>query len=170
MKISSLKSNPDNPQTFTQTDIDRIKNSISEFEKMMSLRPIVVNKNNMILGGNKRFEALKQLGYKTIPDEWVKKASDLTEEEAKRFIIADNVGFGEWDTEKLQAHWDKTELENWGLDVEWPELEKDESINEKSAEYYEQFQIIIECENEADQEIIFNECLEKGYKCKVLTL
>ena len=86
----------------------------------MSLRPIVVDNNMMILGGNMRYKALQHLGFKEIPDEWVKRAADLTEEEARRFIIADNVSGGEWDIEDLVQNWDRTELEEWGLDLDWP--------------------------------------------------
>jgi len=76
-------------------DLTKLENSIKEFPKMMELRPLVVDNNNMVLGGNKRLVCLKNLGYKEIPDTWVKRAKDLTEAEQKRFIIADNVGFGE---------------------------------------------------------------------------
>jgi len=87
---------------------------------MMSLRPIVVDADNMVLGGNMRLKALQHLKFKQIPDEWVKNAADLTEDEQRRFIIADNVSGGEWDVEDLSANWDRQELEDWGLEIEWP--------------------------------------------------
>jgi hypothetical protein len=95
---------------------------------MMSLRPMVVNADNIVLGGNMRLKALKEAGYTEIPDEWVKQASDLTEEEARRFIIADNVGFGEHDWEMLAAEWDSEELADWGLDVWQTAADVDYSI------------------------------------------
>ena len=113
MKLSEIKINPNNPQKFT--DLSKLENSIKEFPKMMELRPLVVDNNNMVLGGNKRLVCLKNLGYKEIPDTWVKSAQELTEAEQKRFIIADNVGFGEWDWEVL-SDWDEP-LKEWGLDI-----------------------------------------------------
>ena len=113
MKISEIKLNPDNPQKFD--DLSKLEQSIKEFPKMMALRPLVLDANNMVLGGNKRLICLQNLGYKEIPDQWVKYASDLTTEEQRRFIIADNVGFGEWDLEIL-SEWDEP-LEDWGLEI-----------------------------------------------------
>jgi site-specific DNA-methyltransferase (adenine-specific) len=84
---------------------------------MMSLRPMVVDGNGVVLGGNMRLKALSELGYKDIPDEWVKRADELTEDEQRRFIIADNVGFGEHDWEMLANEWDAAELEDWGVEL-----------------------------------------------------
>lgn len=117
MKLSKIKLNPDNPRTFDQTKMDKLKKSIEEFPKMMKLRPMVVDQKGIVLGGNMRLTALKQLGYKEVPDEWVRQADELTEEEKKRFIIADNVGFGEWDWKELEANWDNKLLSDWGLEL-----------------------------------------------------
>ena len=84
---------------------------------MMALRPIIIDAEGMILGGNMRFKALKELGYKDVPDEWVKRDSELTEAEKQRFIIADNIGFGEYDWDVLANEWDKDDLIEWGLDI-----------------------------------------------------
>ena len=84
---------------------------------MMELRPIIIDDNNIILGGNMRYRALQELKKKDIPDEWVKKASDLTDEEKKQFIIKDNVGFGEWDYDQLANEWEAEDLDRWGLDI-----------------------------------------------------
>ena len=83
----------------------------------MALRPIIIDGEGMILGGNMRYKALLHLGYKEVPDAWVKRADDLTEEERRRFIISDNVGFGDWDWQAVGAEWDTEELADWGLDV-----------------------------------------------------
>lgn len=113
IKITDLKINPDNPQKFD--DLSKLENSIKEFPKMMELRPMVYDPSTMyVLGGNKRLLCLQNLGFKEIPDTWVKSAESLTEDEKQRFIIADNVGFGEWDLELLQE-WDAEKLEEWGL-------------------------------------------------------
>ena len=121
MKLSEIKSNPNNPRVIKDDKFAKLVKSIQEFPKMMELRPMVVNSENIVLGGNMRLKALKQLGYKEIPDSWVKRAEDLTEEEARRFIIADNVGFGEHDWQILKLEWDVDELSDWGLDI--PEFE-----------------------------------------------
>ena len=117
MKLTEIKPNERNPRTITKDKLEKLKKSINNFDKMMALRPIVVDENNVILGGNMRYNALKALGYKEIPDEWVKRAEDLTEEEKKRFIIEDNVGFGEWDWDMLANEWEVSDLQEWGLDL-----------------------------------------------------
>lgn len=117
MKLSEIKNNPNNPRVIKDDKFAKLVNSIKEFPKMMALRPMVINADNIVLGGNMRLKALKELGYKEVPDEWVKRAEDLTEEEARRFIIADNVGFGEHDWDMLANEWDAEELSDWGLDM-----------------------------------------------------
>jgi hypothetical protein len=117
IKLSKIKSNPNNPRVIKDDKFAKLVNSIKEFPKMMELRPMVVNSDMVVLGGNMRLKALKEAGYKEVPDEWVKSAESLTEEEQRRFIIADNVGFGEHDWDMLANEWDAVELEAWGLDV-----------------------------------------------------
>ena len=117
MKLSQIKPNPDNPRIIKDSNFEKLCNSIKEFPKMMSLRPIVVDGSNMVLGGNMRLKALQHLGFKEIPDNWVKCADELTEEEQRRFIIADNVSGGEWDIQDLANNWDKEQLDEWGLEL-----------------------------------------------------
>ena len=126
MNITDIKSNPNNPRLIKDERFEKLKKSIKEFPKMMALRPMVINQDNIVLGGNMRLKAIKELGYTELPDEWVKRAEDLTDEEARRFIIADNVGFGEHDWEILANEWDAEELADWGLDI--PDI--DYSIDE----------------------------------------
>jgi DNA methylase/ParB-like nuclease domain len=144
MKLSEIIPNPENPRVLRDEKFAKLKQSIQEFPKMMSLRPIVVDQNNMILGGNMRLRALQDLGFKEIPDNWVKRADELTEEEKRRFIIADNVGFGEWDWDELSNNWDVKDLEAWGLDVpgfdaysQDEESEEPESFNEAKTSDFE---------------------------------
>lgn len=117
MKISDIKPNPSNPRIIKDEKFFSLVKSIKDFPKMMELRPIVVDDSMMVLGGNMRLKALKEAGYTEIPKEWVKKAKDLTDDQKKEFIIKDNVGFGEWDWQDLQANWDTDKLEEWGLDI-----------------------------------------------------
>ena len=117
MKLSDIKPNPDNPRVLRDDRFQKLKKSIQEFPKMLSLRPMVIDADNYVLGGNMRLRALQDLGYKEIPDNWVRRADDLSDDEKKRFIIADNVSFGEWDWETIANEWDVQELNEWGLDT-----------------------------------------------------
>ena len=101
MKIKDIKLNPDNPRIIKDRRFKKLVKSLKEFPKMLELRPIVINEDNVVLGGNMRLKALKELGYKEIPDSWVKRVDKLTEDEKRRFIVADNVEFGENDLEML---------------------------------------------------------------------
>ena len=117
MKLSKIKSNPNNPRIIKDDKFKKLCESIKALPKMMELRPIVVDDNFVVQGGNMRLKALNELGYKDIPDEWVKQAKDFNEDELKEFIIKDNVGFGEWDWSDLANNWDADKLEEWGLDI-----------------------------------------------------
>jgi hypothetical protein len=117
MKLTDIKQNPNNPRVIKDEKFDKLVKSIRDFPKMMELRPMVINSDNIVLGGNMRLKALKELGYKEVPNEWVKRAEDLTEDEQRQFIIKDNVGFGEHNWEVLTTEWDAEELSDWGLEV-----------------------------------------------------
>jgi DNA modification methylase len=123
IKLSTIKSNPNNPRVIKDDKFAKLVNSIKEFPSMMALRPMVVNADNIVLGGNMRLKALKEAGYTEVPNEWVKSAESLTDDEQRRFIIADNVGFGEHDWAMLQTEWDVEELADWGLDI--PNFDKE---------------------------------------------
>ena len=131
MKISEIKANPNNPRVIKDEKFDKLVKSIREFPKMMELRPMVINSDNIVLGGNMRLKALRQLGYKEVPDSWVKSADELTEEEQRRFIIADNVGFGEHDWEMLANEWYVEELGEWGLDIPGFDVDVDTDVIEE---------------------------------------
>jgi ParB-like chromosome segregation protein Spo0J len=117
MKLKDIKPNPNNPRVLRDDKFQKLKQSITEFPKMLSLRPMVIDENNVVLGGNMRLRALQELGFTDIEEAWVKRSSDLTEEEKKRFIISDNVAFGEWDWDTLANDWEVVDLEAWGLDI-----------------------------------------------------
>jgi DNA modification methylase len=117
MKLSKLKGNQNNPRIIKDDKFKKLVKSINDFPKMMALRPIVVDENFIVQGGNMRLKALQEIGFKDIPDEWVKQVKDLSEDEKKQFIIKDNVGFGEWDWDDLANNWDAMQLTEWGLDI-----------------------------------------------------
>lgn len=118
VKISDIKMNPNNPRIIKDEKFHKLVKSIQEFPKMLEIRPIVVNQDMIVLGGNMRLKACKEAGLKEVS---IVLADDLTEEEQRQFIIKDNVGFGEWDWEMLANEWDSEQLEEWGLDI--PEME-----------------------------------------------
>jgi DNA modification methylase len=117
VKLADIKLNKKNPRKITDRQMDKLVASIESFPGMMELRPIVVDAKGVIIGGNMRYEALKRIGKKEVPNAWVKNAAKLTDEERRRFIVEDNVGFGEWDYEALSEEWTIGELTNWGLDI-----------------------------------------------------
>jgi len=114
VKIKEVKANPNNPRTIKDDKFKKLVASIQGFPQMLSLRPIVVNDDMVVLGGNMRLKACKEAGLKEVP---IIKASDLSDEQQKEFIIKDNVGFGDWDWDTLSNEWDVEQLQDWGLDV-----------------------------------------------------
>ena len=112
--INTVKANPNNPRIIKDDKFAKLVKSINEFPQMLKLRPIVVNDDMVVLGGNMRLKACKEAGLKEIP---IIKASELTEQQQKEFIVKDNVGYGEWDWSDLANNWDSEQLEEWGLDI-----------------------------------------------------
>jgi site-specific DNA-methyltransferase (adenine-specific) len=112
--INTVKANPNNPRIIKDDKFAKLVKSINEFPQMLNLRPIVVNDDMVVLGGNMRLKACKEAGLKEIP---IIKASELTEQQQKEFIVKDNVGYGEWDWSDLANNWDVDELQDWGLDI-----------------------------------------------------
>jgi DNA modification methylase len=133
IKLSDLKKNPNNPRLIKDDKFQKLVKSIENFPKMMELRPIIVNDQNIVLGGNMRLAALKELGYKEIPNEWVKKAKDLTPEQQNEFIVKDNVSFGAWDWDILANEWDSEQLVDWGLDL--PDFNTDEILEAQEDDF-----------------------------------
>jgi len=111
--ISRIRQNPSNPRIIKDDKFGKLVKSIREFPQMLHLRPIVVNDDMVVLGGNMRLKACIEAGLTEVP---VIKATDLTEEQQQEFIIKDNVGFGEWDWDALANEWDSEKLAEWGLD------------------------------------------------------
>jgi hypothetical protein len=169
VKISQLKANPNNPRIIKDDKFEKLVRSIKEFPKMLEIRPIVVNNEMIVLGGNMRLKACKEAGLKEVP---IIKASDLTEDEQRQFIIKDNVSGGEWEWEMLNNDWDVEQLEEWGLDMpdDWEEKTEPTEPKDLSDEISETFEIIVTCGNEAEQEATFEDLTKKGYICRVLTL
>ena len=114
VKISEVKTNPKNPRLIKDDKFRKLVKSIQEFPQMLELRPIVVDENNIVLGGNMRLKACKEAGLKEV---YIVRAENLTELQKDEFIVKDNVGFGEWDWDMLANEWDTEKLDEWGLDL-----------------------------------------------------
>jgi site-specific DNA-methyltransferase (adenine-specific) len=113
VKISEVKLNPNNPRLIKDDKFKKLVQSIKDFPEMLDIRPIVVNQDMIILGGNMRYKACKEAGLKEIPII----VTDLTEDQQREFLIKDNTSGGEWDWEVLANEWDTDQLEAWGLDL-----------------------------------------------------
>ena len=114
INIQEVKPNENNPRFIKDYKFKKLVKSIKEFPQMLKLRPIVVNSDMVVLGGNMRLKACKEAGLKEV---YILKADDLTEEQQREFIVKDNVGFGEWDWDVLGNEWNTQQLGDWGLEV-----------------------------------------------------
>ena len=114
VKTKDIIPNENNPRILKDDKFKKLVQSIKDFPEMLEIRPIVVNNEMMILGGNMRWKAIQEIGIKEIP---IIKAENLSEEQQREFLIKDNVGFGEWDWDALANDWDYKELNDWALDL-----------------------------------------------------
>jgi len=118
VKISQVKPNPKNPRTIRDDKFQKLVKSIQDFPQMLEKRPLVcftdTDGKYVVLGGNMRLKASKEVGLKELP---IILADDWTEEQKAEFLIKDNVGFGEWDWDQLTSEWDAEKLDDWGLDL-----------------------------------------------------
>ena len=123
VKLSEIKLNPNNPRLIKDDKFKKLVNSIKEFPEMLKIRPIVVNSDMVILGGNMRYKACKEAGMKEVS---IIIADNLTEDQQREFLIKDNTSGGEWDWEVLANEWDSEELEAWGLDLVGFDVDSDD--------------------------------------------
>ena len=110
---NKLKTNPNNPRTIRKDQLEKLVKSLREFPEMLEARPIVVDPDYVVLGGNMRLKAAQEAGLAEVP------VYVATWEEAKHkeFVIKDNLAFGEWDWDMLANEWDAEELDDWGLEL-----------------------------------------------------
>jgi len=149
VNISELTVNPNNPRVIKDEKFEKLVQSIKDFPDMLKLRPIVVDENNVILGGNMRFKACKAAKLKQVP---VMKASELTEAQKREFIIKDNVSGGEWDWATLQNEWDTEQLDAWGVDI--PDFEPEQELEAVEDDY--------EIPDEIQTDIVLGDLFEIG--------
>ena len=150
VKISEVKTNPKNPRLIKDDKFKKLVKSIQEFPQMLELRPIVVDENNIVLGGNMRLKACKEAGMKEV---YIVKAENLTDLQKDEFIVKDNVGFGEWDWDMLANEWDTEKLDEWGLDLP-VDLTVAEELEAEEDDY--------EIPNEINTDIVLGDLFEIG--------
>jgi len=149
VKISEVKLNPNNPRLIKDEKFAKLVQSIKDLPQMLSIRPIVVNTDMVVLGGNMRLKACKEAGLKEIP---IIIADNLTEEQQREFLIKDNVSGGEWDWAMLQNDWDTEQLDAWGLDI--PNFETEQSLEAVEDNY--------EVPDEIQTDIVIGDLFEIG--------
>lgn len=125
VKISEVKINPNNPRLIKDDKFKKLCQSIKDFPEMLDIRPIVVNQDMIVLGGNMRLKACQEVGIKEVP---IIIADNLTEAQQREFLIKDNISGGEWDWDILANEWEVEELNEWGLDVWQKPTDVDYSI------------------------------------------
>ena len=157
MRISQLKSNPNNPRLIKDDKFKKLVTSLRDFPEMMEKRPMVCVTDTdgklYPLGGNMRLKALYELEYKEIPDAWIMLADEWSEEKRKEFTIKDNVGFGEWDWDMLANEWNVEELSDWGVDL--PDFKEEDSAPEAVEDDYE-------IPDEIETDIVLGDLFEIG--------
>lgn len=138
-ELDKIKTNPKNPRTIKKAQLDKLIKSIDDFPEMLELRPLVVDENMVVLGGNMRLKALRELKYTRVPYIQIE---GLTEEQKEQFVIKDNVNYGDWDWDVLSTDWNLNNMDGWGLDIpSWvldddrePEIDRD-VLNEAMDKY-----------------------------------
>lgn len=149
VKISEVKQNPNNPRTIRDDKFERLVTSIKAFPEMLNIRPIVVNNDMIVLGGNMRLKACREAGLKQVP---IIVADELTEAQQREFIIKDNVSGGEWDWSALTNEWDTEQLNDWGLDI--PNFEPEQVLEAVEDDY--------EVPDEIQTDIVLGDLFEIG--------
>jgi len=125
-KTANLRTNPNNPRAIRKDQLNKLVKSLKEFPEMLEARPIVIDKEGTVLGGNMRLKAAQLAGLVEVPvfvREW-------SEEKDPEFIIKDNVSFGEWDQDMLGNEWEPEQLDEWGLNIDWDEPEETEGLTD----------------------------------------
>jgi hypothetical protein len=186
VKVSSLRPSPKNPRLIKNDKFKKLVRSIQEFPDMLKLRPIIVDEDSVVLGGNMRLKAcieakvkevyIERLTKKSVEASNKKYGTSYTyQERCDEFMIKDNSGFGDWDWDILANEWDTDLLGDWGLDL-WKAEEDtedegyvaDPNFDDEGVGYKSQFGVIVECDNEKDQEKVYRGLTEQGYKCKIV--
>lgn len=181
LNTGQIKDVPKNPRFIKDERYEALKKSIEDDPEMLQLRELVAYDNNgelVVILGNMRYRAMKELGYKDAPVKVLPAETDA--KKLRAYIQKDNIAFGQNDWDLLGNEWDVEELQDFGLECEF--LEDNENVIENedeggndeiedfSSELTPQYKIEISFDNEEEQEKIYNELTERGLSCRILTL
>lgn len=162
--IKKIKLNSKNPRIIKDDKFNKLVKSIQDFPQMLEIRPVVVNDDMVIIGGNMRYRAAIEAGFKKIP---VIKAVGLTEAQQDEFIVKDNVGFGEWDFDLLANEFNSELLDDWGVDI--PIFKNDEDdIMDKQPDTSISWFINIRCNGEQDAQALYDRLIKEGLDVKIV--
>jgi len=162
LQIKDIVPNKDNPRIIRDDKYLKLKKSIQDYPEMITIRPLVINEENIILGGNMRYKVMTDLGYTELP---VIQVIGLSKEKQNEFIIKDNINYGEWNWQTLLTdEWDTTLLDAWGIEFpEWKgmdELDFDlDNLKEKEKLPKELFTLKSKLDKE-DYNTIVNELMD----------
>jgi len=146
--IGTIKNNPNNPRVIKDDKFKKLVQSIKDLPEMAEVRPVVVNTDMVVLGGNMRLKAMREAGWKDVPIQVV----DWDEDKQRQFIIKDNVSGGEWDWDMLANEWDTEELQDWGLDL--PDFDNGKELEAEEDDY--------EMPDEVQTDIVLGDLFEIG--------
>jgi len=161
LPVDQVKPNPDNPRIIKDKAFKKLVQSLKDFPEMAEVREVVLNKDHIILGGNMRFRAMKEAGWKDIPVKIV----DWSIEKQREFIVKDNVSGGEWDWDILMNEWDTDLLDDWGLVLPIDSKENDDDLELDDIKALE-----IRFDDDNEMQKVYEELQSRGYECKILTL
>ena len=192
VRLDTLHENPKNPNHMTDARYQALKKSLNDAPKLLTVNPIVVRPaDGMILSGNHRYRALVDLGYKEVPERWIRYADELNEEEERRAVVVLNEIFGKMSAEELLEEFGADTLGDWGLEVDrlldeigkaggksgadaeadGDEEDADGEINaETGFRYKEQYGVIVMCKDEAEQQKTYERLVGEGFSCKVVAV
>ncbi len=161
VSVSEIQINKDNPRYIKDKEFQELVASIKSFPKMMEARPIIVDENGIILGGNMRYRAALELGYTEVH---IVKITDATEEQKREFIIKDNVSKGEWDWDMIADNWDYGQLTEWGLVIAGIDLNDEFSDKEG---YNFQNKVVVEFTTTEEAQVYFETITKQGLKARL---
>lgn len=161
--ITQIKLNPNNPRVIKDDKFKQLVKSIRDLPEMGMVRPIVVNKDMIVLGGNMRLKAMKEVGIKEVPITIV----DWDEEKQREFIIKDNIGYGEWDFDMLANEWDELELQDWGINLPNNLLDDIKEICENEL-IKTNWTINIVCDNESQAKELYQKFVMDGLNATIV--
>lgn len=168
--VKDLKKLPNNPRIIKDRQFETLCKSIKENPLYFEARPVLLSDRTgelIIIAGNQRYEAAKQIGLPRVPTILFSK---ISEEKEREIIIRDNVQNGDWDMEILANEWNLEELADWGVKVDQFLPADDDDMKDISDKVSSQYRIEVICKSEKEQETTYNKLIEEGYECRILTL